>query len=258
MTAAEDDQADPEAAPGATADPPQLSPAGRARAAPGGETDSATQAHAETVRDRLVARWAAWGTVASSIATVLALLVSAAATYWAWQVIEEEQQDKEQQQAAMVTMWVQQKVNNPPANEKGELIPVNIERKITVENRSPEAVTRVYILGKEWSTKQYAGFGENPELVEYDILYEIGMLPPCTMRRDAKFAYKEFEDFYLYFQDADERTWKRLSNGGLERAHRPEEDFDLPVTREAPVIVTHSDSDGVKPMSPDQCAPSYS
>lgn len=174
--------------------------------------------------DRRVNRWAAWGSVATSLATVIALVFSGLATYWTGRITQDQlHQSQEadnaraQAQAALVSMWTEPVVPADPDTDD----PITAEgaEKLTILNRSPDAVSGLVISGKtrppdDWPT---ALDGYKPALVGEHLFFELGTLPPCARYTEQSVYFAFFEDRYLAFRDAHGRTWMKFDSGKIEQ-----------------------------------------
>ncbi|MCX5367233.1 hypothetical protein OG864_52185 [Streptomyces sp. NBC_00124] len=169
----------------------------------------------EALRDRLAARWAAWGTFISSVAAVAALMFSALATFWLGETTKDQlgqtvaaRNDQEQSQARLLSIWM-----GPDDQNSDEYTSY-----LHVFNRSPDALYEVFVGGYEKPVSEWPKDERDNEaegLKRPDVFWPLVTLRPCSTYVDQVEKYRIYRTLYIIFRDSNGKRWVKNDRGVL-------------------------------------------
>ncbi|WP_329332776.1 hypothetical protein OG252_00410 [Streptomyces sp. NBC_01352] len=172
----------------------------------------------EAARDRIAARWAAWGTFISSVAAVAALTFSALATFWLGETTEDQLRqseaarvDQERSQAGLLSIWT------GPDDQNAD----EYTSYLHVFNRSPDALYEVFAGGDEISVSEWPK-DQRPDDSSRrpDAFWYLHTLRPCSTYVDQVEKYEIYSTIYIFFRDSNGNRWVKNDRGVLEQYDR--------------------------------------
>lgn len=188
-------------------------------AAPGdGDVRAGLPSLNAAARDRIAARWAAWGTFISSVAAVAALTLSALATFWLGETTKDQlrhseaaRADQEQSQAGLLSIWT------GPDDQNAD----EYTSYLHVFNRSPDALYEVFVGGSELPVSEWPRDDRPHDSSRRpDVFWVLTTLPPCSTYVDQVEKYRIYSTLYIFFRDSSGNRWVKNDRGVLEQYDR--------------------------------------